>query len=93
MFVARHEVPGVAVWAFENRFSLHPGGTRDSSPAIYRRATVICPSGTRSGRRLRPQALNTYDGLFTRGADTSHSSAACAAARRAIGTLNGLQLT
>jgi hypothetical protein len=28
---------GLAVWTFENRFSLRPGGTRDSSPAIYRR--------------------------------------------------------
>jgi hypothetical protein len=32
-----------------------PQGSRN--PAINRRATIICPSGTRSGRRLRPQAL------------------------------------
>jgi hypothetical protein len=44
-----------------------PTGARN--PAINRRATVICPSGTRSGRRLRPKALNTYRpwGLTYRG--------------------------
>jgi len=40
--------PASGVWTFGTRFSLRPGGTRDSSPAIYRRATVICASGTRS---------------------------------------------
>ena len=55
------------------RRSVSPGGPDPTSsvppgrrslwtvnPAINRRATIICPSGTRSGRRLRPQALNTY---------------------------------
>jgi hypothetical protein len=33
------------------------------SPAINRRATVVCPSGTRTGLRIKPQAPNTYLGL------------------------------
>jgi Transposase IS200 like len=36
-----------------------PSGTRPHvvpNPAINRRATIICPSGTRYGRRLRPRS-------------------------------------
>ena len=41
--------PASGVWTFGTRFSLRPGGTRDSSPAIYRRVAHkydLRPGGT-----------------------------------------------
>jgi hypothetical protein len=35
--VLRYRLEASGVWTFGSRFSLRPGGTRDSSPAIYRR--------------------------------------------------------
>jgi hypothetical protein len=48
-----------AVWTFESRFSLRPGGTGDRSPAIYRRFGR--PSGFASRRGCLKLDLGCYE--------------------------------